>query len=77
MKALDLPKADCGIEITAHYDASASDLYDDDDPARTKVGVLRIGRGGLIWKGGHKLKAKRVSWSTFAYYMSLVKNRGG
>jgi hypothetical protein len=71
LKALDLSKAGSGIEVTVHYDGSNSDFYDDEDPARTKIGTLKIGYGGLYWKGGRKQKAKRLSWSDLAYFMKL------
>lgn len=74
LKSLDLSKAGSAIEITVRYDNSKSDFYDDDDPAVKKVGVLKIGYGGLHWKAGRKQKAKHISWSTFSNYMRVVQN---
>lgn len=68
LKALDLSKAGSGIEVTVHYDGSNSDCYDDDNPAKTKIGTLTIGYGGIYWKT-RKHKAKRLSWSAFSSLM--------
>lgn len=74
LKSLDLSKAGSAIEITVHYDNSKSDCYDDDDPAVKKVGILKIGYGGLHWKAGRKQKTKHISWSTFSNYMKVVQS---
>lgn len=37
-----------------------------------KLGELELGRGGVYWKGGHREKRKRLSWSKFAEVMDGI-----
>jgi hypothetical protein len=37
-----------------------------------KIGELEIGRGGLYWWGGKRIKRKRLSWTRFAELMDSV-----
>ena len=68
MAGLDL-KSGSSMLVTIKYDASNLDEYDDDDPAKTKIGELGIRYGGLYWKGGGKQKIKRLTWPALAALM--------
>lgn len=37
-----------------------------------KIGELEIGRGGAYWRGGHRQKRKRLSWTRFAELMDSL-----
>jgi hypothetical protein len=37
---------------------------------KVKIGEMDMGRGGVTWKGGHRQKKKRFSWTTFAKLMN-------
>jgi hypothetical protein len=77
LTCLSLAKAGkSALEITVLRDNSKSD--DDDDPARERVGDLKIGYGGLYWKSGKKrtTSTKVISWSAFDKYMSTQRKIG-
>jgi hypothetical protein len=40
-----------------------------------RLGTLEIGRGSVYWRGGKRVKGKRVPWNDFAAHMDELAYR--
>lgn len=37
-----------------------------------KIGTLELGRGSLFWRGGKRIRRKKIEWSRFAEMMDEI-----